>query len=182
VNWTRLSFVCSPPTSLRRDSSSRHDWCHWDVDQWSGKRSLARIRWSSYRSSHGHHVSSPCFIHHRHSKPPDASAVHTAGWRLSCWTAIKGSRYVRHVTGLWTPLRLTWSSSGYRQRRDSAIKLTTVMVTPFKLSLLSVPPLRYAPRPTFVSPVPPLVAKNTGFPPSVVTSAAEWCNSVVSLS
>jgi hypothetical protein len=47
---------------------------------------------------------------------------------------------------------------GYRRRRDSTIKLTTVMVTPFKLSLPSVPPLRYAPKPPFVSLVQPLIA------------------------
>jgi hypothetical protein len=60
--------------------------------------------------------------------------------------------------------------------------LTTVVVTPLKLSFLSVSPIRYAPKPPFVSPIPPSVAKNTSFSPSVVTSAAEWCNRVVSLS
>jgi hypothetical protein len=79
-------------------------------------------------------------------------------------------------------LTLTWSSSGYRRRRDSAVKLITIMVTPFKLSLLLVLPLRYAPKPPFVSNVPSSIAKNNGFSPSVVISAAEWCIRVVNLS
>jgi hypothetical protein len=155
--------VCSTPTSRCRDLSSHHDWCRRDVDQCVVKRSLARIQWSNYRSSHGHHVSSPWLIHHHRSQPPDAPVVHAAGWRLAYWTDVKGSQLVRHVTGLWTPLRLMWSSSGYRRRHESAIKLITVMVTPFKLSMCSVPPLHDTPKPPFVSVVPPSIAKNTGF-------------------
>jgi hypothetical protein len=60
--------------------------------------------------------------------------------------------------------------------------LTTLVVTPFKLSLPSALPLCYTPKPPFVFLVQPLVAKNNRFFPSVVTSAAEWCTRMVSLS
>jgi hypothetical protein len=69
-----------------------------------------------------------------------------------------------HVIGLWTPLRLTWSFSGYRRRSESATKLLTVGVTSFKLSLRSAPPLCYTPKPPFVPTILPLIAQNIGFP------------------
>jgi hypothetical protein len=81
---------------------------------------------------------------------------------------------------LVAPLRLTWSFSGCRRRRELAIKLPTIGVTSFKLSLRSAPPLRYVPKPPLVPAIPPLIAENVGFPPSVDTSAAEQCNHVAS--
>jgi hypothetical protein len=64
-NWTWLSSVHPPPTSLRRNSSSRHDWCCGDVDRQCGKRSWVRIQWPSHRSRHRHHVPSPYSIYRR---------------------------------------------------------------------------------------------------------------------
>jgi hypothetical protein len=47
---------------------------------------------------------------------------------------------------------------GLSRCRDSAVKLTIVVVTPFKLSLPLVLPLCYAPKPPFVSLIQPLIA------------------------